>query len=567
MWLGTRGLMVEEATTNLITNPSIETATTGWLPSIGTETITRDGSYSVFGDYALKVVTAIAGAGEAGTYRTVTAETVASTEYTLSVWLRGAGTVRLWVYDAGGGNQYSGNITLTSVWTRHALTSTFGVGAARYIGVLNLNTDTEAITFYADGAQLEAKAYATTYADGDQGYDYAWTGAEHASTSTRAATEINLDAHVGLITGNNTWSVRIVARAPYDDDDSWSGNAPQLFVIRGADNNNYVYIDYDALSDEFELYINGTARVSGASSFSAGDWLDIVATLDFTNDSYVLYVNGQAIGTDTTSLSAPTVTQMNVGTWYDGTYHWGGAIAELVLFDSVLTAPQVSQLFELQQALVDTGSMETPGIYILDGKFRVTSSTTGNRIEITADEIAGYDSTGTQQFCLRASDGKAVAGAGDVWLDENGLAIAVGVGSSNQIRWLDGANDIVRIYGNKSGTTAILTALAIGMGAGDDAIITLTAQDQITGTTQLQIISPNVTGYDAAGTIIGRVGGVGVLQVKSAGIKVVGDIRLTDGKAAPATEAGYAILYVDSADGDLKVKFGNGFVRTIAADS
>lgn len=87
------------------------------------------------------------------------------------------------------------------------------------------------------------------------------------------------------------------------------------------------------------------------------------------------------------------------------------------------------------------------------------------------------------------------------------------------------------------------------------------------GSTLLQVISPNVAGYDASGTIIGSIGGSGVLQVKSHGIKTVGDIRLTDGKAAPAQEAGYAIIYVDTADGDLKVKFGDGHVAVIAADS
>jgi len=42
---------------------------------------------------------------------------------------------------------------------------------------------------------------------------------------------------------------------------------------------------------------------------------------------------------------------------------------------------------------------------------------------------------------------------------------------------------------------------------------------------------------------------------------------LLDGVAAPATIAGFAQLYVDSADGDLKVKFGNGVVKTIAVDT
>jgi len=42
---------------------------------------------------------------------------------------------------------------------------------------------------------------------------------------------------------------------------------------------------------------------------------------------------------------------------------------------------------------------------------------------------------------------------------------------------------------------------------------------------------------------------------------------LVDGVGAPATVSGYAGLYVDSADGDLKVKFGDGTVKTIVTDT
>ncbi len=41
---------------------------------------------------------------------------------------------------------------------------------------------------------------------------------------------------------------------------------------------------------------------------------------------------------------------------------------------------------------------------------------------------------------------------------------------------------------------------------------------------------------------------------------------LTDGISEPATESGKAKLYVDSADGDLKVKFGDGTIKTIVTD-
>ena len=44
-------------------------------------------------------------------------------------------------------------------------------------------------------------------------------------------------------------------------------------------------------------------------------------------------------------------------------------------------------------------------------------------------------------------------------------------------------------------------------------------------------------------------------------------IYLTDGVTAPSTVAGWALIYVDTADGDLKVKFGDGHVEVIAADT
>lgn len=46
-----------------------------------------------------------------------------------------------------------------------------------------------------------------------------------------------------------------------------------------------------------------------------------------------------------------------------------------------------------------------------------------------------------------------------------------------------------------------------------------------------------------------------------------GTIALTDGITAPGATAGIAKLYVDTADGDLKVKFGDGTVKTIATDT
>ena len=44
-------------------------------------------------------------------------------------------------------------------------------------------------------------------------------------------------------------------------------------------------------------------------------------------------------------------------------------------------------------------------------------------------------------------------------------------------------------------------------------------------------------------------------------------IALTDGVAIPATVIGQAFIYIDLADGDLKIKFGDGTVKTISTDT
>ena len=41
---------------------------------------------------------------------------------------------------------------------------------------------------------------------------------------------------------------------------------------------------------------------------------------------------------------------------------------------------------------------------------------------------------------------------------------------------------------------------------------------------------------------------------------------LTDGVTAPSAIVGLALIYVDTSDGDLKVRFGDGTTQTLATD-
>ena len=99
-------------------------------------------------------------------------------------------------------------------------------------------------------------------------------------------------------------------------------------------------------------------------------------------------------------------------------------------------------------------------------------------------------------------------------------------------------------------------------------------RDLVNGQMALQFVSGNASTIQvyATGTQDSTTTTSGAL-VSSGGLGVAGAVNagtfygLVDGVTAPATAGGYARIYVDSADGDLKVKFGDGTVKTIATDS
>lgn len=77
-----------------------------------------------------------------------------------------------------------------------------------------------------------------------------------------------------------------------------------------------------------------------------------------------------------------------------------------------------------------------------------------------------------------------------------------------------------------------------------------------------------VDALNAAGS-----GRINIAKVNSSDLVEMGTatvmphLILTDGVTAPSSTATYAQIYVDTADGDLKVRFGDGFTATIQTDS
>jgi hypothetical protein len=509
MWLGTRGFVLEEATTNLCPNPSFEVNVTDFWSTAMRCTKTRVTTDQVYGTACIEIVCNTNGESYV---RSVTGASgipvTAETQYAISGTIKvepgsaqSAGFRVLWYNAAGTFISVTYAIDLVAPgrgWTKASAVVTSPALAA--FATLELYQGTVCVSgdiAWFDGIQLEQKAYATSYCDGSLGYGYAWTGTAHNSTSTRTANECNLDAHIGFISGRNLVSYRLVCQAPYGATETWPVAVSTFMDAHLNTFASRVLIYFDPADDTIKSYLadelTNTTLESSAQTFVQGDWLDIVITLDYTNDSYNLYVNGVLEDTSTTALAAPTLDQWNLGSTVTPLYQTGAAFCEFAVFGKVLSSAEVSQLFELQQPLVDSGSMQAPGIYILDGRFRMASSSTGNRIEITADEVAGYNSAGTKQFYLRASDGVAACQAGSVTFGASGIDFDIGA-SYGVMRFLDGANIRGYFYVANASTPQGLWRVGPPAGAASTVEVNIQCWSQDLDYNDIRIFKSNTLG-------------------------------------------------------------------------
>jgi hypothetical protein len=63
------------------------------------------------------------------------------------------------------------------------------------------------------------------------------------------------------------------------------------------------------------------------------------------------------------------------------------------------------------------------------------------------------------------------------------------------------------------------------------------------------------------------VAAAGIWKLAAGRVFAADTLGLTDGVTAPSAVAGYALIYVDTSGGDLKVVFGDGTVKTIVTDT
>lgn len=202
---GKFSVITPEATTNLVTNPSVEVATTGYTAVGGS--VARSATYQRYGVYSL-AVTPTAGTNDGVYFGSITLAT--STSYTFSVDVKGANGIpyRIYLYDVTGAAIIGSAATFTGdgEWHRQEVTATTDSSHTSYRVYVEKNSSADTSVFYIDGLQVEAKSYATTYIDGDQ-TGGVWVGAKHASTSTRSVQEPS----GGKVVNFDTYNVKIGA--------------------------------------------------------------------------------------------------------------------------------------------------------------------------------------------------------------------------------------------------------------------------------------------------------------------------------------------------------------------
>lgn len=165
-----------EATTNLITNPSLERATTDWQSS-GLATFERSAAWSARGAWSAHGI-----ANSIGDYLETPAATTIATDYRGTAYVNvvsGSWRVRR-------ASTATGAVDITEAGEQRA-----EIGWAGSAGTERLRFEclSAAGEIYVDAVQIEAKSgYATSYVDGDQD-EGIWAGIAHASTSSRSSRE------------------------------------------------------------------------------------------------------------------------------------------------------------------------------------------------------------------------------------------------------------------------------------------------------------------------------------------------------------------------------------------
>jgi len=420
-WTGTRGLVVERGTVNMVTNPSAAVNVTDyWSFTSGTRA--RDTTYYKF-DGASFALTGNGTAGGPYLYKAnAVVNPVQGRVYSLSAWFLGTAetegtTAYVAIQERGGAAPTAVTYTyhtLTRGWQWVTVTRT--VAEADRTSLLLVVRSTDSVnghTTYIDGIQFEL-GNPTSTCIGSMAHCTWGAGTPHVdAVSNREGNIVSvplpgtINAAAGSIVVNFkqlTWS--------------YVGG----FLFR-AGNANAEFDAFINSAGTLIYRINGSNRLT-TTNVAAGQEHQVVFTWDVATDTSQMYLDGVQVGGGNGTCGGGAWTPdtvMYIGGIAASGYALGGTVSQFATLGRVLTADEVAAMYALQRPLVDAGAVDVPGIYLYDGRFRLASRATGARTEIDVDGIKAYSAS---------AQSVAIETDGDVKLGSNigttaGTALAV----------------------------------------------------------------------------------------------------------------------------------------------
>lgn len=334
-----RALLIENATTNLLTNTEGFGAGWSFTNIVPSATTIEDPE----GDSSSKTIklTAVTDNGT-GLQSTTTA--INNTSATFSVWMRtitNTRTVTLYLYDTTAAQLASQACTVTTEWQRFSVSYTdTSSNANNWRVVFKMASSTDVI--YMWGTQLEIKPYMTSYITGE---------------STRNAENIYYD--LSSVNFNaKQFSISMWVKHPWAYN---TGTSRFLFEISDGSSIQTAYL-YMNTSNQLFFDINnieGNAIGGGlnfvtGSFLTANTWHHLVVVVDTTGtDSIYVYHNGILKTTPYSYPGIPVVTnRLYLGMTYSSNdYHGNCLFDDVVLYKSALTASEIKAIYNKNHSL------------------------------------------------------------------------------------------------------------------------------------------------------------------------------------------------------------------------
>jgi hypothetical protein len=227
-----------------------------------------------------------------------------------------------------------------------------------------------------------------------------------------------------------------------------------------------------------------------------------------------------------------------------------------------------------------TGNTGTPANVIFSTtSANCVSAVRGARISVTGMELR----TTTSGYCLDAGAAGAIgvltavrfgaAASGHIVSDSGGLVLLnnsysiVGSAPFHILCFSGGHVESLSVTVTITGTPAFSTAYAQVYRGGSATLASNTYSGSATGVRFIVASGGSIMTSDAGLTALPGNAAGQILGGFYDNFGGANHVWFADGITAPSATSGFAKLYVDTADGDLKVIFGDGTVKTIATDT